>query len=79
MDIQPSASCEYCDVKDWTVCIVDTSKRVDLFLNKVCQNWRGASVCKNCGMTNYWLINPDIPYEETNDDDCDHEKRKRKK
>jgi hypothetical protein len=77
MNIQPDDACEYCDVKSWSISIVDTSPRFDLFTCQKCPNYRGASICKNCGMTSYWQVEPDATYEEPEEDD--HEKGTAKK
>jgi hypothetical protein len=66
MDIQPYEPCEYCDNKNWAFSIVNTASRIDLFTGVKCKLWRGSSICKHCGMTTYWKIDPDMPYEPTN-------------
>lgn len=63
MNIQPYVCCEYCDVKKWGIATVNTAKRIDLFTGEKCTKWRANSDCKNCGMSTYWHIDPDQPYE----------------
>lgn len=59
MNIEPERGCPNCDCRKWGDCVVDTSRRRDLFTNEEIPFWRAKSECMICGEPLYWNINPD--------------------
>ena len=66
MDIRPADACNYCEKDNWSITIVDTSDKIDLFTGNKSLNYTGASTCLDCGMVTFWKVEPDKPYPPSN-------------